>query len=277
MKITDLSGIVELSNKVKMPYFGLGVFQMNDGEEVINSVSYALKIGYRHIDTAALYYNEKGVGTAIINSGIKREQLFVTSKVWNSDQGYDNTLRAYDKSLQKLQMNYLDLYLIHWPVKGKFKDTWHALETIYKQGRVKAIGISNFLKHHIDDLLRSAEIVPMVNQMEFHPYLVQQDLIDYCKKFNIQYQAWSPLMQGKVVEVDLLQKLGSKYKKDPAQIVLRWNLQKDVVTIPKSSHKERILSNSHIFDFELTQDEVKAIDKLDRHERLGADPDNFNF
>jgi methylglyoxal/glyoxal reductase len=277
MKITDLSGIVELSNKVKMPYFGLGVFQMNDGEEVINSVSYALKVGYRHIDTAALYYNEKGVGTAIINSGIKREQLFVTSKVWNSDQGYDNTLWAFDKSLQKLQMNYLDLYLIHWPVKGKFKDTWHALETIYKQGRAKAIGISNFLKHHIDDLLRSAEIVPMVNQMEFHPYLVQQDLIDYCKKFNIQYQAWSPLMQGKVVEIDLLRKLASKYKKDPAQIVLRWNLQKDVVTIPKSSHKERILSNSHIFDFELTQDEVKAIDKLDRHERLGADPDNFNF
>jgi methylglyoxal/glyoxal reductase len=277
MKITDLSGVVELSNKVKMPYFGLGVFQMNDGEEVINSVSYALKTGYRHVDTAALYYNEKGVGTAIINSGIKREQIFVTSKVWNSDQGYDNTLRAFDKSLQKLQMNYLDLYLIHWPVKGKFKDTWHALETIYKQGRAKAIGISNFLKHHIDDLLRSAEIVPMVNQMEFHPYLVQQDLIDYCKKFNIQYQAWSPLMQGKVIEVDLLRKLGSKYKKDPAQITLRWSLQKDVVIIPKSSHKERILSNSQIFDFELTPDEVKAIDKLDRHERLGADPDNFNF
>jgi diketogulonate reductase-like aldo/keto reductase len=277
MNITDLSGTIELSNKVKMPYFGLGVFQMNDGEEVINSVSNALKAGYRHIDTAALYYNEKGVGTAIINSGIKREQIFVTSKVWNSDQGYDNTLRAFDKSLQKLQMNYLDLYLIHWPVKGKFKDTWHALETIYKQGRAKAIGISNFLKHHIDDLLRSAEIVPMVNQMEFHPYLVQQDLIDHCKRFNIQYQAWSPLMQGKVVEVDLLRKLGSKYKKDPAQIVLRWNLQKDVVTIPKSSHKERIISNSHIFDFELTQDEVKAIDKLDRLERLGADPDNFNF
>lgn len=277
MKITDISGCVLLNNCQKMPYFGLGVFQLKDGDEVIKAVDYALKVGYRHIDTAALYDNEKGVGTAIKNSGIKRKDIFVTSKLWNSDQGYESALKAFDTSLKKLGMDYLDLYLVHWPVKGKYKESWKALEKIYRDGRAKAIGVSNFLRHHITDLLEVAEIMPMVNQMEFHPYLIQQDLIDFCKQNNIIYQAWSPLMQGHVVELELIQSLAQKYGKTPAQIVLRWDLQKGVVTIPKSVHPDRILSNSQIFDFEISCGDMKAIDSLDKNFRFGAHPDNFDF
>ncbi len=277
MDITDISGFTLLYNNVRMPYFGLGVFQTSEGKEVIDSVSYALKVGYRHIDTASAYGNEKGVGIAIANSGINREEIFVTSKVWNSDQGYDSTLKAYDNSLKRLGFDYLDLFLVHWPVKGKYKETWHALETLYKQGRVKAIGISNFLKHHLEDLLNSAEIVPMVNQMEFHPYLIQQELVDFCKAHKIQYEAWSPLIQGEIFNVELINRLAQKYNKNAAQIVLRWDLQKGVVTIPKSVKPERILSNSKIFDFELTGDDMRAIDSLNSNKRFGADPDNFHF
>ena len=260
-----------------MPYFGLGVFQTPDGREVIHAVRDALHAGYRHIDTASLYRNEKGVGEAIAESGISRNKIFVTSKVWNSDQGYERTLRAFDKSLALLQFDYLDLYLIHWPVKGKYIETWRALEKLYQQKVVRAIGVSNFLSHHLEDLFSHCREIPMVNQMEFHPYLIQQDLIDYCRERKIQYEAWSPLMQGKIVSVPQLRAMAAKYKKDAAQLVLRWNLQKDVVTIPKSVHKERIISNSQIFDFEIASADMKAIDSLDRHERVGADPDTFNF
>ncbi len=277
MKITDISGFAELSNKVKMPYLGLGVYLAREGDEVINAVNCALEAGYRHIDTAALYENEKGVGKAIRESGIRREDIFVTTKVWNSDQGYDSTLRAFDLSLENLGFDYIDLYLVHWPVKGKYKDTWRALETIYMQGRVRAIGVSNFLKHHLVDLMNSAEIMPMVNQMEFHPYLVQQDLVNFCQSHNIQYEAWSPLMQGRITEVKLLNDLACKYKKDSAQITLRWDLQKGVVTIPKSVTPDRIRSNAQIFDFELTEEEMLLIDSLDKRHRFGADPDHFDF
>lgn len=277
MEITNLQGYVELSNKVKMPYFGLGVFLMKDGQEVIDAVMHALEAGYIHIDTAALYNNEIGVGEAIRNSSVHRKDIFVTSKVWNSDQGYDSTLKAFDKSLEKLGFDYLDLYLVHWPVKGKYKSTWKAIEELYKQGRVKSIGVSNFLQHHLEDLIDSAEIIPMVNQVEFHPYLVQQDLIDFCVKYKIQFEAWSPLMQGKMLSDKLINKLALKYEKTAAQIILRWNLQKGVVTIPKSSKQERIISNSQIFDFKISLDDMKLIDGLDKAERIGADPNNFNF
>jgi methylglyoxal/glyoxal reductase len=277
MKITDMNGTVKLSNNVEMPYLGLGVFLINDGAEVINAVQYALEVGYRHIDTASLYGNEKGVGEAIRQSGVDRKDIFVTSKVWNSDQGYDKTLKAFDESLKKMSMDYLDLYLVHWPVKSKYKDTWRALEKIYTDGRVKAIGVSNFLQHHLEDLLQSVQIIPMVNQMEFHPYLVQQSLIDYCNERQIQYEAWSPLMQGKILGDETINCVAQKHDKTPAQITLRWNLQKGVVTIPKSVKKERILSNSLLFDFELSLEEMDTINKLDRNLRIGADPDNFNF
>ena len=244
---------------------------------MINSVRYALDAGYRHIDTAALYENEAGVGKAIATSSVDRKDIFVTSKVWNSDQGYDSTLRAFDETLHKLEFDYLDLYLVHWPVKGKYKETWRALEKLYKDGRVKAIGVSNFLKHHLEDLFQSAEIIPMVNQMEFHPYLVQQDLIDFCNNNQIRYEAWSPLMIGKAVDIEVIKALSEKYHKTPAQIILRWDIQKGVVTIPKSSNKERIISNGDIFNFEISDEDMKKIDSLDKGYRIGADPDNFDF
>lgn len=277
MKITDIKGYFRLNNGVEMPYLGLGVFEMVEGEEVINAVKYALDAGYRHIDTAALYLNERGVGKAINQSPLKREEVFATSKVWNSEQGYESTLKAFDQSLKNLGFDYLDLYLIHWPVKGKYKDTWRALEYLYKQGRIRAIGVSNFLKHHLEDLLQSVEIIPMVNQVEFHPYLIQQELLDYCKEKQIQYEAWSPLMKGEIFSVDIVNQIADKYGKTPAQVVLRWDLQKGVITIPKSVRKERIVANAQLFDFELSQEDMALIDSLDKNYRIGADPNDFNF
>lgn len=277
MKISDINGTFTLNNGVKMPYLGLGVFECENDQEVVQAIDWAIEAGYRHIDTASFYQNEEGVGRAVRESGIKREELFVVSKVWNSDQGYDSTLKAYELSLNKLKMDYLDLYLVHWPVEGKFVKTWKALEHLYKAGRIKAIGVSNFMQHHLETLLKEAEIVPMVNQMEFHPYLVQQDLINFCQSKGIQYEAWSPIMRGGVLQIDLLKELSIKYSKPIVNIVLRWNLQKGVVTIPKSSKKERIFSNAALFDFEISEEDMKRIDALDKDVRIGPDPNNFDF
>ena len=276
-KITDIKGSFELRNGVQMPYLGLGTYQSDNDQEVVNAIKSAIKIGYRHIDTAAVYKNEEGVGEGIRESGIDRSELFLVSKVWNDDQGYDETLKAFDESLARLGVDYLDLYLIHWPVSGKYKETWKALEYLYAQKKIKAIGVSNFLQHHLEDLLKDCEVVPMVNQMEFHPYLVQQELIDYCNVNGIQYESWSPFMQGKVFELDICDDLAKKYNKSVAQIILRWNLQKGVVAIPKSVHENRIVSNADIFDFELTDEDIAFLDGLEIGERTGPDPDNFNF
>ncbi len=275
--ITDVKGVFTLHNGVEMPYFGLGVYLSKDGQEVINAVKWALDAGYRHIDTASIYKNEEGVGEGLKQSGVPREEVFVVSKVWNSDQGYDSTLRAYEESLKRLGLDFLDLYLIHWPVAGKYKDSWKALEKIYEEGRVRAIGVSNFMQHHLEDLMGESNVIPMVNQMEFHPFLVQQDLIDFCSKNAIQYEAWSPMMQGKIFEMEAFKNLAEKYGKSIAQIVLRWDLQKGVVTIPKSSKKERIITNSDIFDFELSDEDVNLLDTMHRGQRFGPDPDNFDF
>ena len=276
-KITDLQGTFELHNGVQMPYFGLGVYLSKDGSEVINAVKEALNHGYRHIDTASVYNNEEGVGAGIRESNVDREDVFLVSKVWNNEQGYDSTLKAFDASLERLGTEYLDLYLVHWPKGDISKDTWKALERLYKEKRVRSIGTSNFLQHHLEDLLTSVEIVPMVNQMEFHPYLVQQDLIDFCNSKGIQYEAWSPLMQGNVFDLDIMKELAVKYNKTIAQIVLRWDLQKGVVTIPKSSKKERIIANADLFEFEISQTDMNMLDALDRGKRFGPDPDNFAF
>jgi len=275
--ITNLQGSFKLHNGVEMPYLGLGVYLSENGKEVTQAVEWALEGGYRHVDTASIYKNEEGVGEGLRNSGIPRQEQFVVSKVWNSDQGFDSTLRAYDESLKRLKLEQLDLYLIHWPVKGKFADTWRALEKIYQEGRVRAIGVSNFLQHQLEELLEVAEIIPMVNQMEFHPYLVQQDLLDFCADKGIQYEAWSPLMQGHIFGLDPLKELAEKYGKTIAQIVLRWDLQKGVVTIPKSVKKERILGNAALFDFELSAADVAILDQLNRNQRFGPDPDTFDF
>ncbi len=274
MRITDIKGTVELANGTNMPYLGLGVFK-TPNNQIKKAVHWALDYGYRHIDTASFYQNEEGLGEAIKSHSLSRNKIFITSKVWNSDQGYDSTIYAFNESLRKLQTDYLDLYLVHWPVKGKYKETWRALETLYDEGRIKAIGVSNFLQNHLDDLMASANVMPMVDQLEFHPHLVQQNLLDFCKQHNIQYEAWSPLMQGKIFSIAVLKELAEKYGKNVAQIVLRWDLQKGVITIPKSTHKERIEANADIFDFQISEEDMAKIDALDRNERIGPNPDTI--
>ena len=277
----NLQDTVTLNNGVKMPWLGLGVFKVQEGEEVTNAVKFAIQSGYRSIDTAAAYRNEEGVGqavaTAIREYGVTREQLFITSKVWNSQQGYQTTLDAFDLSLKKLNLDYLDLYLVHWPVKGKYKETWKALEHIYRSGKVRAIGVSNFQNHHLEDLLADAEIVPAVNQVELHPYMTQVPLREFNRSKGIQVEAWSPLGQSHVLEDPVIAGLAAKYGKTPAQIILRWDLQSGVVTIPKSIRDARILENASVFDFELSAADMQAIDELNRNHRYGSDPDNFNF
>ncbi len=260
-----------------MPWIGLGVLYLEEGGPVEAAVRWALEAGYRHIDTASIYGNEAGVGRAIRESGVPREEIFVTTKVWNRDQGYDKTLAAFDTSLERLGMDYVDLYLIHWPVKDLYKETWRALETIYESGRARAIGVSNFLAHHLEDLLEIARIPPMVDQVEFHPYLQQPELQKFCQEFGIQLEAWRPLMKGKVTEVPEIVSLGKKYGKTPVQITLRWMLQRRVVAIPKSGNRDRIFSNIDIFDFSLSEEDMAVMDGLDRGERLGQHPDNFHF
>ncbi|MDQ0242599.1 diketogulonate reductase-like aldo/keto reductase [Bacillus fengqiuensis] len=276
-----LQDTTTLNNGVKMPWFGLGVFKVEEGPELINAVKSAIKHGYRSIDTAAIYENEEGVGQgireAIEETGISREDLFVTSKVWNADLGYESTIAAYETSLTKLGLDYLDLYLIHWPVEGKYKEAWRALETLYKEGRVKAIGVSNFQIHHLEDLMKDAEIKPVINQVEYHPRLTQKELQAFCQKHDIQLEAWSPLMQGQLLENDVLQEIARKYGKSVAQVILRWDLQNGVVTIPKSTKEHRIIENSSVFDFELTQEDMEKIDGLNENLRVGPDPDNFDF
>ena len=275
MNITSLQDCTTLNNGEKMPWFGFGVFQSKDGEEVENAVKWALEAGYRSIDTAAIYGNEHGVGKAIRESGVPREEIFLTTKVWNDDMRTGRTLQAFNESLARLEMDYVDLYLVHWPVKGHYKDTWKALEEIYRSGRVKAIGVSNFLVHHLNDILESGSIVPAVNQVEFHPYLLQPELRQFCRERGIQFEAWSPLMQGRVLTVPVVMQLAEKYGKLPEHIILRWDLQHGVITIPKSVHKERIITNAQVFDFELTAEDIALLDALDEGKRIGPDPDTI--
>ncbi|MEP9407059.1 aldo/keto reductase [Peribacillus frigoritolerans] len=277
----NLQDTTTLHNGVEMPWFGLGVFKVEEGPELVNAVKVAIKHGYRSIDTAAIYENEEGVGQGIREgikeAGISREDLFVTSKVWNADLGYESAIAAYEKSLKKLGLEYLDLYLIHWPVEGKYKEAWRALETLYKEGKVKAIGVSNFQIHHLKDLMEDAEVKPMVNQVECHPRLTQKEVQAFCKEQGIQLEAWSPLMQGELLDNDVLQAIATKHGKSVAQVILRWDLQNGIVTIPKSTKEHRIVENSSVFDFELTEEEMNQIDGLNQNHRVGPDPDNFDF
>ena len=275
--ISTIKETVKLHNGVEIPQLGYGVFKVENGNQTVDSVKKALDVGYRLIDTATVYQNEEGVGQAIRECGIPREEIFVTTKVWNTDQGYESTLAAFETSLKKLGLDYVDLYLIHWPGVDKYLDTWRAFETLHKAGKVRAIGVSNFLVPHLEKLLKSAEIKPVVNQIEVHPYLTQEELRRYCQQHDIMIEAYSPLGRGNVVEDPSISTIAKKHGKSAAQVILRWHLQHGNVVIPKSIKPSRIEENANLFDFELNPAEMNEIDQLNKNERYGSHPDDWVF
>lgn len=275
-------GNVTLNNGLEMPLIGYGVFRVPEGDDLAEAVKTAIAKGYRSIDTAQVYRNEESVGRGIraaIDEGlVTREELFVTSKVWNDGLSYEETLAAYDSSLEKLGLDYLDLYLVHWPgIDTNYINVYKALEKIYQDGRVRSIGVSNFHVHHLENLLKETSVVPVINQIEFHPHLIQEEVRAYCKEKEIQVEAWSPLMNGSLLEESLIQQLASKYGKTPAQIVLRYDVQHGVVTIPKTMTPARMTENLTVFDFALAEEEMAQLDALNDGLRCGPDPEKFNF
>ncbi|MFJ1548892.1 aldo/keto reductase [Streptomyces sp. NPDC088246] len=270
---------ITLNNGVEMPQLGFGVWQVPD-DEAAKAVATAIESGYRSIDTAAIYENEEGTGRAVAASGVAREELFVTTKLWNAEQGYDSTLRAFDTSLDKLGLDYVDLYLIHWPVPAKdaYIDTYKAFEKIYSEGRAKAIGVSNFLPEHLERLLGETSVVPVINQIELHPQLQQAESRALHAKHGIATEAWSPLGQGKgLLDVPTVVAIAQKHGRTPAQVVLRWHIQTGNVVIPKSVTPSRIVENLDVFGFELDSDDLAAFAALDEGKRLGPNPGEFNL
>ncbi|MBU5347624.1 aldo/keto reductase [Paenibacillus lautus] len=265
-----------LNDGVKMPWLGLGVWKTKEGEEVIQSVKSAIAAGYRSIDTAAIYGNEEGVGQAIRESGVSRDELFITTKVWNDDQGYEKTLQAFETSRKKLGLDIVDLYLVHWPGKDKYLDTWKALIHLQKEGLVRSIGVSNFQIRHLQHIIEDTGVVPVVNQVELHPLLSQKELLGFARENNIVLEAWSPLMQGNL-DQPVLAQIAEKYGKTTAQVILRWDIQNGIIVIPKSVKEHRIRENAGIFDFELSAEDMAAIDGLNQNKRFGSNPDEFLF
>lgn len=267
----------KLSNGIEMPRLGLGVYKMTEPDSAIQAMTAALDYGYRHIDTASLYANEKEVGEAVRASNVPRKDIFITTKVWNTDQGYDQTLRAFEKSLKLLEMDYVDLYLTHWPITETFVDTYKAIERLYDEKLIRATGVANHHQHHLEAIAVKANVKPMVNQIECHPRLTQFDLREYCAEQEIAITSWSPLARGRILEEPTLQRISNKYGKSTAQTIIRWHLQHDLIVIPKSENPTRIAENMDVYDFELSFEDMKNIDALNLNERTGKDPDNFSF
>ncbi len=261
-----------LNNGVGMPYFGLGVFRAAQGSETQNAILCALEAGYRHIDTAKIYGNEKDVGLAIRRSTVPREEIFVTTKVWNTDHGYEKTIKACHDSLDRLQLDYIDLYLIHWPVEDLRGQTWKALVNLYEQGKCRAIGVSNYTIRHLVELLADSSVVPAVNQVEFSPFLYQKQLLDFCRSKQIQLEAYCSLTRGERLNDKTLTSIAAKYNKTPAQILIRWTLEHDVIVIPKSTQKSRIIENADVFDFRLSENDMASLDALNEDFRVTWDP-----
>ena len=280
----SLKDTFTLSNGYKIPCIGFGTWQTPDGETAVNAVKEAIKLGYKHIDTAAIYGNEKSIGKAIKEIGINRDELFITSKVWNKERGYKTTLKAFEKTLNDLCIDYLDLYLIHWPASvNQFKDwdninleTWRAMTELYKAGKIKSIGVSNFMPHHLKSLMET-EIKPMVNQIEFHVGFMQEETFKYCNDNNILIEAWSPLGTGKMLDNDTLKEIANKYNKSIAQLCIRWCLQNNTLPLPKSVTPSRIKENADIFDFVISDEDMKKINSMPYFGGSGHHPDKVNF
>lgn len=275
--LEDIRACARLNNGVQMPWLGLGTYKAAEGEETYHSVRAALDAGYRSIDTAALYGNEVSVGRAVRDSGIPREEIFITTKVWNDDQRQGRVKQAFEESLKRLGMDYVDLYLVHWPVPEAYVRTWAVMQEIYQSGKTRAIGVSNHLVHHLQAILTPGALTPAVNQVEFHPLLQSRRLHAFCRQHGIQMEAWAPLMKGSTLANPVILEIASRHGKTAAQVVIRWELQKEVVTIPKSVHKERILENGDVFDFALDAEEMHSIDGLDQDNRIGAHPNRIPF
>ncbi|MDQ0160266.1 aldo/keto reductase [Alkalibacillus salilacus] len=273
--LNNIQATKTLNDGVKMPGYGLGVYKVWEDDEASQSVQTAIQHGYRLIDTASFYDNEVGVGQGIKESGVNRDDLFITTKVWNDEQGYDHTLRAFEASMNRLELDYLDLYLVHWPVKNYYRDTWKAMERLVDEGLIRSIGVSNFKQRHLEDLMTTANVKPTVNQVEYHPHLQQHDVKAFCEQESIQLEAWSPLKRGDLFDDETIQQVAQKHGKTPAQVILRWDVDTNVITIPKSVKEHRIVENSDIFDFQLDKADLDAIKALNRDERVGPNPDQF--
>lgn len=283
-KMKKLTDGFKLLNGYQIPCVGFGTWQTPDGETAVKAVKSAIEAGYRHIDAAAIYGNEVGVSQGIKESGVPREELFVTSKVWNTERGYDKTIAAFEKTLSDLDLAYLDLYLIHWPANAKQfadwnqinLDTWRALTDLYKAGRIKSIGVSNFLPHHLAALLET-EVKPMVNQIEYHPGMMQSEVVKLCREHDIVVEAWSPLGTGRMLDNEVLKAVAAKYQKSVAQVCIRWCLQHDVLPLPKSVTPSRIIENAQVFDFVLDAEDMAKIDQLPEFGGSGLNPDEIDF
>lgn len=262
----------KLNNGVEIPYLGLGVYQSPPGKITKNAVRFALETGYRHVDTARIYGNEADVGEAVRESGLNREEVFVTTKLWNSDQGVDSTLRACEASLRRLGLRYVDLYLIHFPVPETRNDSWKAMETLLKNGKCRAVGVSNFMISHLNELLENTDLVPAINQVEVHPFLYQKELLDYCRGQGIQVEAYSPLARSERLNNSILVSVARKNRKSSAQVMIRWGLQHGLVVIPKSTREDRIRENSQVFDFDLAPEDMRVLDGLNENLRTNWDP-----